>query len=82
MTDSWKVWVRKWAKLIMSEGSITRLNLIERTNSSPWILDKLQGYMHDMFPEIKYNKQLRVFYLQSMENTLYLSLEKDKEKYK
>ena len=70
MTDSWKIWIRKWAKLIIEEGSITRLNLRERSGASPWVLNKLEPYLMEMYPNLKYNRKHRAFYVESLEHTL------------
>lgn len=80
MTESWKVWIRKWAQLIIAEGSITRLSLCERSGTSPWVLNKLEPYLMEMYPNIKYHKKHRVFYIESLEHTLSHSLQiKEKE---
>jgi len=54
-------------KIIREREEISKLELTREINkqieTSPWTIEKMKNYILETFPDIQYNKTLRVFYV-------------------
>jgi len=78
--SKWLKHIYDWAELIKREGEISEIDLLLKSGSSPWTLQKLKPYLLKLQPSIKYNSKLDIYYFEKLENSLYSLPEKEELK--